>query len=296
MSKVLTDAQIDQFRAEGWAGPIKVYSEDEMAALRQRVEKFEAANPTEGGKLYQGPHLLFPWLYDVLHVPHLVAAWQDLFGPNLLSVTTGFRIKNPSTDSYVGWHQDAYYVRYQPFWSTCILAFTESTIENGCVQVVPGSHKLGLLPHEETDDENNILTRGQHITVPFDRSRAIHVKLRPGELIVMDHLLIHGSDQNHSKDRRINFLIDVLPTFARVDLAAAFRMAARLGYQESIGGHFSVEVPGATSCFILNPMGLFWSEITASKLIVVDHDGNKVSGDGQLEPTAFHIHAAIHRA
>ncbi len=215
MSKVLTDAQIDQFRAEGWAGPIKVFSEDEMAALRQRVEKFEAANPTEVGKLYQGPHLLFPWLYDVLHVPHLVAAWQDLFGPNLLSVTTGFRIKNPSTDSYVGWHQDAYYVRYQPFWSTCILAFTESTIENGCVQVVPGSHKLGLLPHEETDDENNILTRGQHITVPFDRSRAIHVRLRPGELIVMDHLLIHGSDQNHSKDRRINFLIDVLPTFAR---------------------------------------------------------------------------------
>jgi ribulose-5-phosphate 4-epimerase/fuculose-1-phosphate aldolase len=82
----------------------------------------------------------------------------------------------------------------------------------------------------------------------------------------------------------------------RVDLAAAFRMAARLGYQESIGGHFSVEVPGATSRFILNPMGLFWSEITASKLIVVDHDGNKVSGEGQLEATAFHIHAAIHRA
>jgi ribulose-5-phosphate 4-epimerase/fuculose-1-phosphate aldolase len=82
----------------------------------------------------------------------------------------------------------------------------------------------------------------------------------------------------------------------RVDLAAAFRMAARLGYQESIGGHFSVEVPGAASRFILNPMGLFWSEITASKLIVVDHDGNKVSGEGELEPTAFHIHAAIHRA
>jgi ribulose-5-phosphate 4-epimerase/fuculose-1-phosphate aldolase len=42
-------------------------------------------------------------------------------------------------------------------------------------------------------------------------------------------------------------------------------------------------------------MGLFWSEITASKLIVVDHNGNKVSGDGEIEPTAFHIHAAIHR-
>src|SRR5689334_19024674 len=79
----------------------------------------------------------------------------------------------------------------------------------------------------------------------------------------------------------------------RVDLAAAFRMAARLGFQESIGGHFSAQVPGVPNRFILNPMGLFWSEITASKLIVVDHNGNKVSGDGEIEPTAFHIHAAI---
>ena len=81
----------------------------------------------------------------------------------------------------------------------------------------------------------------------------------------------------------------------RVDLAAAFRMAAKLGYQESIGGHFSAQVPGAPDRFILNPLGLFWSEITASKLIVVDHEGNKVSGEGEIEPTAFNIHAAIHR-
>jgi ribulose-5-phosphate 4-epimerase/fuculose-1-phosphate aldolase len=83
---------------------------------------------------------------------------------------------------------------------------------------------------------------------------------------------------------------------ARVDLAAAFRMAARLGWQESIAGHFSFEVPGATRRFVLNPLGLFWSEISASKLIVVDHDGSKLAGDGQIEPTAFHIHASIHRA
>src|ERR1700686_2219006 len=111
MGKVLSSTQIEQFRDEGWAGPVKVYSEDQMAELQGRLETFEAEHPTEVGKLYQGPHLLFPWLYDILHVPHLVAAWQDLFGPNLLTVTTGFRIKDPSTRSYVGWHQDAYYVR-----------------------------------------------------------------------------------------------------------------------------------------------------------------------------------------
>jgi len=215
MPKFLTNAQIDRFRDEGWVGPIKVCEEAQMGELLQRVERFEREHPDEVGKLYQGPHLLFPWLYDLLHVPHLVAALQDLFGPNLLTVTTGFRIKEPSTKSYVGWHQDAFYVRYEPAWSTCVLAFNESTIENGCLQVVRGSHKLGLLPHEETSDPDNILTRGQHITVPFDLSKAIHVPLRPGELVAMHHLLIHGSDQNHTTNRRINFLIDVLPTNAR---------------------------------------------------------------------------------
>jgi len=215
MGRALSYAEIEKFREEGWAGPIRVYTEDEMAELRGRLERFEREHPSEVGKLYQGPHLLFPWLYDVLHVPHLVEAWKDLFGPNLLTVTTGFRIKEPSTKTYVGWHQDAYYVRYEPSWSTCILAVTESTVENGCVQVVPGSHKLGLLAHQETNDADNILTRSQHITAPFDPSKAIHVPLRPGELIAMHDLLIHGSDQNHSRERRINFLIDVLPTHAR---------------------------------------------------------------------------------
>jgi len=101
------------------------------------------------------------------------------FGPNLLSVTTDSGIKEPSTRSYVGWHQDAFYVRYEPSWSTCVLAFTESTIENGCVQVVAARIELGLLPHERNRHPDNILTRGQHITVPFDLSKATTFRYAP---------------------------------------------------------------------------------------------------------------------
>ena len=81
---------------------------------------------------------------------------------------------------------------------------------------------------------------------------------------------------------------------ARVDLAACFRMAARLGLHEGICNHFSFVVPGRDDLFLVNPYGWAFSEVTASRLLVCDFDGNVVVGDGVPEATAFHIHARIH--
>jgi ribulose-5-phosphate 4-epimerase/fuculose-1-phosphate aldolase len=81
---------------------------------------------------------------------------------------------------------------------------------------------------------------------------------------------------------------------ARVDLAACFRMAARLGLHEGICNHFSFVVPGRDDLFLVNPYGWAFAEVTASRLLVCDFDGHVVAGNGVPEPTAFHIHARIH--
>ncbi|MET1026645.1 MAG: aldolase [Dongiaceae bacterium] len=81
---------------------------------------------------------------------------------------------------------------------------------------------------------------------------------------------------------------------ARIDLAACFRMAARLGYQEGICNHFSALVPGRSDLFLVNPHGLAFEEITASKLLICDFHGNVVAGSGKPEATAFYIHARLH--
>lgn len=82
---------------------------------------------------------------------------------------------------------------------------------------------------------------------------------------------------------------------ARRDLAACFRMAARLGMHEGICNHFSALVPGHDDLFLVNPYGHAFAEVTASSLLVCDFDGNVVAGDGVPEATAFHIHAELHR-
>jgi ribulose-5-phosphate 4-epimerase/fuculose-1-phosphate aldolase len=81
---------------------------------------------------------------------------------------------------------------------------------------------------------------------------------------------------------------------ARVDLAACFRMAARLGLHEGICNHFSFVVPGRDDLFLVNPYGWAFSEVTASRLLICDFEGNVVAGEGVPEATAFYIHARIH--
>ncbi len=81
---------------------------------------------------------------------------------------------------------------------------------------------------------------------------------------------------------------------ARVDLAACFRMAAKLGLHEGICNHFSLVVPGRDDLFLVNPDGYGFSEITASKLLICDYKGQVVAGTGVPEDTAFFIHARVH--
>lgn len=82
---------------------------------------------------------------------------------------------------------------------------------------------------------------------------------------------------------------------ARVDLAACFRMAARLGMQEGICNHFSALVPGYPQLFLVNALGYAFDEITASNLLICSVDGAVLAGNGVPESTAFHIHARVHQ-
>lgn len=82
---------------------------------------------------------------------------------------------------------------------------------------------------------------------------------------------------------------------ARVQLAAAYRMFARLGWAELIYNHISLRVPGEVGHFLINPFGLHYSEVTASNLVKVDVQGHIVGhSDWPINPAGFTFHGAIH--
>ena len=79
----------------------------------------------------------------------------------------------------------------------------------------------------------------------------------------------------------------------RLDLAAALRWASRLGLNEGVCNHFSLEL--AADRYLINPQGLHWSEVTASDILLINGAGEVLQGPHPLEPTAFFIHSWIHR-
>ncbi len=83
---------------------------------------------------------------------------------------------------------------------------------------------------------------------------------------------------------------------AKVDLAAALRLAARFGLNEGVCNHFSFAVPGMTDRYLLNPHGVHWSRMTPADMLLVDGEGRTLEGKSEAELTAFVIHGAVHKA
>jgi ribulose-5-phosphate 4-epimerase/fuculose-1-phosphate aldolase len=83
----------------------------------------------------------------------------------------------------------------------------------------------------------------------------------------------------------------------RVDLAAAYRLAALAGWDDTVYTHLSASVPGEPGVYLINPFGLGFDEVTASNLVKVDLGGKVVDGSGRaVNPTGFTIHGAVHAA
>jgi ribulose-5-phosphate 4-epimerase/fuculose-1-phosphate aldolase len=84
---------------------------------------------------------------------------------------------------------------------------------------------------------------------------------------------------------------------ARLDIAAAHRIGARMGFNEGFnGGHCTLMAPGRNDLLLTIPNGLHWEEVRPDRVIAIDLEANTVEGTGRVERSAFHIHCGLHRA
>ena len=210
---MLTNIQKSKYENDGFICPIRVMGEEEAGGLRSKLENFEL---TQGGKLDSAQrnksHLLFKWLDDLIRDPRILDPIEDLIGPDILCWNTLFWIKEAGSKSFVSWHQDT---RYWGLSSdrviTAWLALSEAGVDNGCMRVMPGTHRGSVLDHEDRYDENNMLTRGQEISSGIDESLACYMPLRVGEMSIHNYRLAHASNANHGPDRRIGVSMHFLP-------------------------------------------------------------------------------------
>jgi ectoine hydroxylase-related dioxygenase (phytanoyl-CoA dioxygenase family) len=212
MPKVLTEAQIATYRRDGCLWPVRAMSAERARGYRARFEALEARVP-DIKKMKTKSHLLCPWVLEIAEDPHILDVFEDLIGPDIRCWTMAWRVKKADGETFAGWHQDSAYGAALPV-VLGALALSDCGPRQGCLRAVPGSHRWGILAHEESDDPRSILARGQFITDAFDESKAVDLALAPGEMAMFDNTLVHGSGPNLGPDRRFLLLVEMLPTWA----------------------------------------------------------------------------------
>ena len=204
----LSSNQLKQYEDEGFVSPINIFSKEKAKEIRSEIELIEKNMPEELEKSGRyNAHLISPLLDEVTHNSEILDAVQSLIGNDILVCGTTLFIKNPNVKGFVSYHQDAKYIGLEPHnWVTAWVAITDSNENNGCMRMWSGSHKDNLKDHDQNFNERNLLTRGQTINnVPKEKTTPLILKA--GQMSLHHPTVVHGSDLNHSNDRRIGFVI-----------------------------------------------------------------------------------------
>ena len=208
---------------DGFLTPIDVIDPDEATALRTDLESLEATwlnadlpHPLNTYKRVNA-HLVMPLACRIGCDPRLLDPVESILGPDILIWSIEFFIKEPRTEAIVSMHQDLTYWGFGAIDGlvTAWLALSQATPASGCMDFVRGSHKNPILPHDDTHDARNLLSRGQEIRVDIAETDKTPIELRPGQMSLHHGLTIHGSGPNHSDDRRIGAVI----RYCRPDIA-----------------------------------------------------------------------------
>lgn len=141
---------------------------------------------------------------------------QGFIGPNIALFASHYISKPPFTGKEVLWHQDGGYWPLEPMEVVTLwLAVDRADAENGCMRVIPGTHKLKLIDMEDASEKGAVLDRETPAEY-VDESKAVDIVLDPGDVEVHHPNIIHGSHANASPRRRCGLTIRYIPTSTRL--------------------------------------------------------------------------------
>ena len=161
------------------------------------------AEPKRAGmfRKIQGAVFHVPAVKEVFTAPKMLDCMEDIMDAGIYYHSSKVMFKPANGGAPKPWHQDAaYWTDFAPRQVTVWIALDDATEENGCVWAVPGSHKLGLIPHVERElqvEESRI-----------DLSKAAAIPVRPGGMLIFHSLVLHMSKKNLSDKNRCAIICD----------------------------------------------------------------------------------------
>jgi ectoine hydroxylase-related dioxygenase (phytanoyl-CoA dioxygenase family) len=215
----------EQFVRQGFVEQITVKDSVAAASIRAQWNQLEQEEGfrSAGFSTTHSRHLDRRFAWDLATDPAILDSVEPLIGGDILLFGTRFFCKyGPDTDYFVDWHQDLdSWALEPPIAVTAWYAIDRSDEGNGCMQVIPGSHRdTGPRTHLLDGDTKNLLGRGQSLPIESDQAAtAHHIVLEPGQISIHDGGLVHSSMPNRSDRRRCGLAIRYIPCHVRQDNA-----------------------------------------------------------------------------
>ena len=215
----LTTEQAEFYKNQGYLIFAKpVFSPDKFAALKNHCESRMALwekvlkRPLE---VIDRSHFIDPKLNEWLLADEVLDLVEPLIGPDIALFASSFINKFPTAGKRVPWHEDASYwktladrIEVVTIW----LAIDPAGVENGCMRVIPGTHRDRDREHKPVSDPSQNILRQTVNPNLFDESGAVDCVLEPNRCSLHDAYLIHGSNATSGAMRRCGFQMRYMPT------------------------------------------------------------------------------------
>ncbi len=205
----LTAEDVRFFHDEGYLGPYRMHTPEEMDAIRPRVEHeiFEAEGPFHVSRT-KSRHLDNRTIYDLCVHPAITDRVACILGADIVLWQSNFFNKEPGAKE-IPWHQD------MNFWSKEIeppinvsawLAIDDADLTNSCVQLMPGSHRK-MVPHIKATPDQAFREQGDPDHLYIDPDRVVTMELKAGQFFLFTERMLHYSSANRSDRRRLGLAI-----------------------------------------------------------------------------------------
>ncbi|WP_328341110.1 phytanoyl-CoA dioxygenase family protein [Micromonospora sp. NBC_00421] len=210
-----------EYAEQGFAIIRNVIPQDLLGEVRAHVEWLTAKYPDLRPEHFHHPLIRNDafWVRLVTD-PRLAEIGRYFLGPDTACFTAHYICKPPYTGQPVLWHQDGAYWKLEPMQALTVwLAVDESTSENGCLRIIPGSHEIPLYQPSPRTDEPNMLysAADEELVERWARERGIvDIELNPGDVSIHHPHILHCSEPNTSPKRRCGLDIGYISTSTRI--------------------------------------------------------------------------------
>ena len=224
---ILSQAEVENFHLDGVIVPNFRLPADKLLLLQELADKLIVENPQMGDEPITSPHVpnsgiqgvkSDPRWIEIPTFPPIVDIVEQLIGPDVVLWGTTFFHKPVGEQRIVPWHRDGRYWPIKPLATTSVwIAVTDTTVENGCLRVIPGSHAAKSIGEHYRDHSDDVTIPETLQRDQFDESKARDIELEAGQMVIFDVYMAHGSQANRSGARRIGYALRFMPATSHYD-------------------------------------------------------------------------------